>query len=84
MDGTTWTLLIYLTGVQDGVQGGETVFYTETTKREPVREVVTSLDRGTALLHRHGRDCLLHEGKVVTDDAGVGKWVLRSDLVVRR
>jgi hypothetical protein len=34
-----------------------------------------------ALLHRHGKDCLLHEGREVT--AGE-KWIIRSDLCVRR
>lgn len=33
---------------------------------------------GLALLHRHGDDCLLHEGRPVVK--GI-KWVLRSDLM---
>ncbi|KAF8229516.1 hypothetical protein L208DRAFT_1378861 [Tricholoma matsutake] len=46
-----WTLLIYLTGVEDGVQGGETLFYNH--ERGKAREVITArLTRGTALLHR--------------------------------
>lgn len=36
---------------------------------------------GMALLHRHGRDCLLHEGREVVEGE---KWVVRSDLCVRR
>ena len=36
---------------------------------------------GMALLHKHGNDCMLHEGREVT--AGE-KWVIRSDLCVRR
>ncbi|KAK3678919.1 hypothetical protein LTR78_001372 [Recurvomyces mirabilis] len=76
---TTWTLLLYLTSPATGCQGGETVFYPEpTSKRDPTPQpVITELDVGMALLHRHGRDCMLHEGRKVT--AGV-KWVIRSDL----
>lgn len=77
--------MIYLTGTADGVVGGETVFYTEATKRKKSEEVVVPLVKGTALLHRHGKECMLHEGRVV-EDAGVGgrgKWVLRSDLCVK-
>lgn len=81
---TTWTLLIYLTGPNDGVVGGETVFYTEATRTKKSEEIVVEPEKGLALLHRHGADCMLHEGRLVTDDGGVGKWVLRSDLVVRR
>ena len=33
---------------------------------------------GLALLHKHGDDCLLHEGRPVT--TGV-KYVLRSDVI---
>lgn len=33
---------------------------------------------GMALLHRHGDDCLLHEGKPV--ESGI-KYLLRSDVV---
>jgi len=74
-----WTLLIYITGQEDGVEGGETVFYVE--EKNKTREVITvPLTRGTALLHRHGMECLLHEGSVVRK--GV-KYVLRSDLMFR-
>ena len=38
-------------------------------------------EMGMALLHRHGDQCLLHEGKEVL--AGE-KLVLRSDLIVAR
>ena len=75
--------MVYLTGAADGVVGGETVFYTESSKTKKSEEIVVNLARGLALLHKHGRDCLLHEGRVVEDDGEVGKWVLRSDLVVR-
>ena len=76
---TTWTLLIYLTTCE----GGETVFYQEPEDRKSKapEPVSVSPELGLALLHRHGDDCLLHEGKEV----GSGeKWVLRSDLIVRR
>ncbi|GAB7343567.1 hypothetical protein MBLNU457_1572t1 [Dothideomycetes sp. NU457] len=80
---TTWTLLLYLTGPVNGVEGGETVFYPEAPKRsrEVVQPVVVGLEEGMALLHRHGRECMIHEGREVTKGE---KWVLRSDLVVRR
>jgi hypothetical protein len=76
---TTWTLLVYLTTCD----GGETAFYPEASKKgEPTPDaIVVRLETGMALLHKHGDDCLLHEGKEVR--AGE-KWVLRSDLVVER
>jgi hypothetical protein len=74
-----WTLLVYLTGREDGVEGGETVFYLPGGRKGQEKEIVVDIERGLALLHRHGgSDCLLHEGRTVTK--GV-KWVLRSDLV---
>jgi hypothetical protein len=45
-----WTLLIYLTGVEDGVKGGETVFYLDGKMKKQVK---VPLNRGTALLHRY-------------------------------
>ncbi|RDB23990.1 hypothetical protein Hypma_008684 [Hypsizygus marmoreus] len=75
-----WTLLVYLTGVEDGVEGGETLFYKD--KRGKPQEVITTpLTRGTAFLHRHGQECLLHEGSIVTKGT---KYVLRSDLMFVR
>jgi hypothetical protein len=69
--------LIYLSGKEDGVEGGETVFYRDAKKKGG--EIVVGIERGLALLHRHGgSDCLLHEGRTVTKGT---KWVLRSDLV---
>jgi alpha-1,3-mannosyltransferase len=74
-----WTLLVYLTGKEDGVEGGETAFYLPGTKKNGEKEIVVAIERGLALLHRHGgSDCLLQEGRVVTKGT---KWVLRSDLV---
>jgi len=76
---TTWTLLIYLTACE----GGETAFYPEaSSKRETQPDpVLVDPQAGSALFHRHFPDCLLHEGKEVLSGE---KWVLRSDLVVRR
>jgi len=75
---TEWTLLVYLTGVEDGVEGGETVFYKPAAKKKAAPPpVIAPLARGTALLHRHGKECMLHEGRKVL--AG-SKLVLRSDL----
>jgi len=82
---TTYTLLLYLTAPPE-VTGGETVFYNELPQQSRKKgsggtEVIrVGLEKGMALLHKHGRDCLLHEGATVT---GGEKWVLRTDLVVR-
>ncbi|KAG6836754.1 hypothetical protein H0H93_003833 [Arthromyces matolae] len=74
-----WTLLIYLTGIEDGVQGGETLFYKDERLTRGKPEVITApLTRGTALLHRHGQECMLHEGSEVIQG---NKYVLRSDLM---
>jgi len=72
-----WTLLLYLTGYEDGVEGGETLFYRngKGTSEEVIKAPLT---RGTALLHRHGRECMLHEGSPVV--RGV-KYVLRTDVM---
>lgn len=67
---TCYTLLIYLTEAG----GGETVFYDH--KGRKVASVAPK--PGRALLHRHGDECLEHEGMAVT--AGQ-KYVLRSDVV---
>jgi 2OG-Fe(II) oxygenase superfamily len=82
-----WTILVYLTGHEDGVEGGETTFYQRGLKAvsdgkkcdDDDGVIAVAPERGVALLHRHGgSDCLLHEGRPVTK--GI-KWVLRSDLV---
>jgi len=72
-----WTLLIYLTGVEDGVRGGETIFYPN-SKAKASEAMAVPLTRGTALLHRHGDECLLHEGSQVRSGT---KYVLRSDIM---
>ncbi|KAJ7740737.1 hypothetical protein DFH07DRAFT_838950 [Mycena maculata] len=71
-----WTLLLYLTGYEDGVEGGETLFYQDGKGGKEV--IKAPLTRGTALLHRHGQECMLHEGSPVL--RGV-KYVLRSDVM---
>ncbi|ORY07592.1 hypothetical protein K493DRAFT_310135 [Basidiobolus meristosporus CBS 931.73] len=74
-----FTLLIYLNGGGDDsafpLRGGETVFYSMKAKEPPLSYKPV---RGSALLHRHGAKCLLHEAKEVI--SGV-KYVLRSDLM---
>lgn len=53
-----WTLLFYLSGEEDGVKGGQTVFYrTHTIPKKKTEEntVVAPLLRGAALFHRHGK-----------------------------
>jgi len=86
---TTWTLLLYLTDVHTGCIGGETVFYPEywqvkDAHRKPSRKVnpiSVAPEAGMALLHKHGQECLLHEGRAVESGE---KWIIRSDLCVRR
>lgn len=78
---TTWTLLIYLSGPETGCEGGETVFYPTGARGRRLEEVVAAPRAGMALLHRHGRECMLHEGREVRKGE---KWIIRSDLVVKR
>ncbi|CAL5225451.1 g8270 [Coccomyxa viridis] len=73
---TAYTLLVYLSGQEHGMQGGETVFYSHGKRSKTVASVTP--ETGLALLHRHGDDCLLHEGRPVL--AGT-KYVLRSDVI---
>ncbi|RYP63515.1 hypothetical protein DL769_006936 [Monosporascus sp. CRB-8-3] len=75
---TTWTLLLYLTSGAEGCIGGETAFYPHDRKSEK-EAIVIAPETGMLLLHKHGDDCLLHEGREVK--AGE-KWILRSDLLV--
>ncbi|KAL9049626.1 MAG: hypothetical protein Q9162_007117 [Coniocarpon cinnabarinum] len=86
---TTWTLLLYLTSPTDGCLGGETVFYPdppaagEKSKKGQASPdpIVVGIETGMALLHKHGKECMLHEGREVLEGE---KWVIRSDLCVRR
>ncbi|PNH27904.1 hypothetical protein VD0002_g255 [Verticillium dahliae] len=81
---TTWTLLLYLTTSSDsesaGCIGGETVFFPH-DRRVSSEEISVPPLSGLLLLHKHGKDCMLHEGRQVT--AGE-KWILRTDICVRR
>ncbi|KAI1436926.1 hypothetical protein GGR50DRAFT_154705 [Xylaria sp. CBS 124048] len=77
---TTWTALLYLTSAADGVIGGETVFYPH-DRKSAKEELVIAPETGMLLLHKHGDNCLLHEGREVK---GGQKWILRTDLCVRR
>ena len=75
-----FTLLIYLTGIEDGVVGGETAFYPHglPSPKSKNKGIVVPLQRGAAVIHRHGADCMVHEGLVVEKGE---KWVLRSDVM---
>ncbi|KAH9934674.1 uncharacterized protein B0H18DRAFT_1082481 [Fomitopsis serialis] len=92
-----WTLLVYLTGIEDGVKGGETIFYTGQKGKRGTEVITAPLTKGTAScigtsciynptqtrthqrrLHRHGHECLLHEGSPVISGT---KYILRSDLM---
>nr|CAG8439924.1 9410_t:CDS:2 [Entrophospora candida]CAG8662684.1 8083_t:CDS:2 [Entrophospora candida] len=74
-----WTLLIYLNGGESESEypllGGETVFYKSKKDNDGI---TIKPQRGMALLHLHGHECLLHEGKEVKKGS---KYVLRSDLM---
>lgn len=77
---TGYTLLVYLSTLRGTAAGGETKFYSDGGK------LVASVApvAGTALLHRHGDRCLLHEGtKVEKGPHGIDnvKYVFRSDVV---
>lgn len=70
---TKWTLLIYLTESND-FQGGATIFHIDDPKAPPLK---VRPKKGMALLHKHGDDCLKHEGELVKNGE---KWILRSDV----
>lgn len=83
---TEYTLLFYLNsagealpeqGVDQPLVGGDTVFMA-TAKAELAR---VRPKAGMALLHAHGRRCLMHYGEEVS--RGV-KYVLRADVMYRR
>ncbi|OMJ22647.1 hypothetical protein AYI70_g2745 [Smittium culicis] len=54
--------------------GGETVFYSS----KPFYQLSVKPKGGMLLLHKHGADCLIHEGRKVAQ--GI-KYVLRSDVL---
>lgn len=70
---TKWTVLIYLSG-DDNLKGGATIFHPDTRGAQPLK---VQPRKGTALLHKHGPDCLKHEGELVE---GGEKWILRTDV----
>ena len=83
---TEYTLLIYLNTAGQPVPGGscdaplvggDTIFHAS-AKKELARVRPTM---GTALLHAHGRRCLMHEGEEVLKGC---KCVLRADVMYRR
>ncbi|PVH93668.1 hypothetical protein DM02DRAFT_603687 [Periconia macrospinosa] len=95
---TTWTLLLYLTSCVGGETVFYPSSQDEPTGKKSKKKkgkegsssvgvggrsepIVCEMEVGMALLHRHGRECLLHEGREVRE--GV-KWVIRSDVCVRR
>ena len=88
---TTWTLLLYLTSPTTGCVGGGTIFYPDSRNtrsgakgkknQPPADPVIVKLETDMALLHKHGQDCMLHEGSNVIEGE---KWVIRSDLCVKR
>ncbi|ODV83205.1 hypothetical protein CANARDRAFT_30150 [[Candida] arabinofermentans NRRL YB-2248] len=79
---TKWTVLIYLNSQKQeqttknmdssDLIGGGTIFYDKSSSIYCKPEV------GMALFHKHGDDCLLHEGEAVKNGE---KWILRTDLV---
>eukprot|EP00514_Thraustochytrium_sp_LLF1b_P013312 CAMPEP_0184540750 /NCGR_PEP_ID=MMETSP0199_2-20130426/906_1 /TAXON_ID=1112570 /ORGANISM="Thraustochytrium sp., Strain LLF1b" /LENGTH=268 /DNA_ID=CAMNT_0026934403 /DNA_START=57 /DNA_END=863 /DNA_ORIENTATION=+ len=71
-----FTLLFYLN--DEGLQGGDTVFYKGNTGAKEVLRVAPK--SGSALLHWHGDRCLLHEGAAVL--SGV-KYLLRTDVLYK-
>ncbi|KAJ1302995.1 hypothetical protein OPQ81_011198 [Rhizoctonia solani] len=76
-----WTVLVYVTGHEDGVEGGETIFFKPIPGSKKNTEIVPPLIRGSVLIHRHGHACMLHEGREVKNGT---KLVLRSDIMFAR
>jgi predicted 2-oxoglutarate/Fe(II)-dependent dioxygenase YbiX len=74
-DGSTteFTVLLYLS--DDGLAGGETIFYADHYSK--VELLRFAPQAGVALIHAHGDRCLTHEAAEVT--RGV-KYLLRTDL----
>lgn len=76
-----FTVLLYLNGGSDdeGLEGGETNFYTDHRAKDPI--VSFPPRAGAMLVHEHGDRCLLHEGARVL--AG-SKYLLRTDVVYKK
>ena len=70
---TEATVLLYLN--DEGLEGGETLFYSHHAAPEPLMRVAPKA--GAALVHAHGARCLTHEGSEVR--RGV-KYLLRTDV----
>ncbi|QRV77062.1 hypothetical protein RhiJN_05077 [Ceratobasidium sp. AG-Ba] len=48
-----WTVLVYVTGHEDGVEGGETVFHPDVSgSKKKTEEIVPPLAKGSVLIHR--------------------------------
>lgn len=48
-------------------------------KEQVIDPVVIEVEEGLAVLHRHGKDCLLHESRIVVSGE---KLILRADICV--
>ena len=70
---TEFTVLLYLS--DEGLEGGETLFYGDHAAAAPLVRVAPQA--GTVLVHAHGSRCLTHEGAEVA--SGV-KYLLRTDV----
>ncbi|MBE04249.1 MAG: hypothetical protein CMD67_03820 [Gammaproteobacteria bacterium] len=70
------SLLLYLNGVDDGIEGGETAIYDEGV----VRALITP-KKGRALLFRHGHnsDTVLHAGLIVS--GSIPKYIARINVL---
>jgi len=75
-----YTALVYISGVEDGLQGGATrCYYMSKTGRF----VDVKPRKGSILYFRHGRDeSVLHQGMPVRGD--VPKYVVRSSLLYNK
>lgn len=70
------TMLLYMNGAEDGIEGGETVLYDEGEQRVSVKPKT-----GRALFFRHGhsRGSVLHAGATLTGT--VSKYVARINVM---
>ena len=77
---TAYTLLIYLNGDLQGLQGGATNFYDGDVPKKTKLIVSFEPKEGAALVHEHYPTCMLHEGAAVTQGC---KYLMRTDVVYR-